>query len=316
VNESWAAVADPLGEALHTLRMDSSLYTRSELTAPWGLALPPLPDHLMFHVVTSGGGWLEVEGDEPRPLAPGDLALVPHGRGHRLVGERGAAAARLFDLPREQVSERYEVLRHGGGGAATTMICGTVRFDHPTARQLVALLPRVIVINAWTSPRMDWIQSTLRLVTDEARELRPGGEAVITRLADVLLIQVIRAWIAQDPAAQRGWLGALRDPQVGRALALVHRQPERAWSLASLAAEAAMSRSAFAARFTDLVGEPAMRYLTRFRMQIAVDALRDGASIGQLASHLGYRSEAAFSRAFKRVAGVSPGAARRKGAAA
>ena len=307
VNDSWAPLADPLGEALHTLRMDSSLYTRSEFTAPWGLELPALPDHVMFHVVTSGSCWLKVEGEEPRQLKPGDLALVPHGRGHRLLSELGAAAAKLFDLPREQVSERYEVLRHGGSGAATTMMCGAVRFGHATARRLVKLLPGMIVIDAWTSPQMDWIQSTLRFMTDEARELRPGGETVITRLADVLVIQAIRAWIAQDPAAQRGWLRALRDPQIGRALALVHRQPERAWTLALLAAEAAMSRSAFAARFTGLVGEPVMRYVTRFRMQLALDALRDGTSVGELASRLGYQSEAAFRRAFKRFAGVSPG---------
>jgi AraC-like DNA-binding protein len=250
----------------------------------------------MFHVVTSGSCWLKVEGEEPRPLKPGDLALVPHGRGHRLLSELGATAAKLFDLPREQVSERYEVLRHGGGGAATTMMCGAVRFRPPTARQLVKLLPGMIVI-APDLAQDGLDQSTLRFMTDEARELRPGGETVITRLADVLVIQAIRAWIAQDPAAQRGWLRALRDPQIGRALALVHRQPERAWTLALLAAEAAMSRSAFAARFTDLVGEPAMRYLTRFRMRLldALGTVRASAT----ASRLGC-SRGAFRRAFKR----------------
>jgi AraC-like DNA-binding protein len=310
----WGAVADPVGEALHNLRMDSSLYTRSEFTAPWGLALPPLPGHLMFHVVTSGRCWLEVEGAEPRTLQPGDLALVSQGEGHRLASEPGAAAAKLFDLQREQVSERYEILRHGGGGAATGMMCGAVRFDHPTAHRLIRLLPRTIVIDAWTSPGMDWVQSTLRFMTDEARELRPGGETVITRLADILVIQAIRTWIAQAPAAQTGWLGALRDPQVGRAISLIHRQPERAWTLASLAAEVAMSRSAFAARFSELLGEPAMRYAARFKMQLALDALKEeGTRIGDLASRLGYRSEAAFSRAFKRFVGVAPGAARRNG---
>ena len=312
MNDFWAPVADPLGEALHALRMDSSLYTRSEFTAPWGLALPAMPGHVMFHVVTSGRCWLEVEEVEPRLLQPGALALVSQGDGHRLVSDPGAAAPNLFDLSREQVSERYEIIRHGGGGAATTMMCGAVRFDHPTAHQLVRLLPRMIVVDAWTSPQMDWVQSTLRFITDEAQELRPGGETVITRLADILVIQAIRAWIAQDPAAQTGWLGALRDPQIGRALSLVHRQPERVWTLASLAAEVAMSRSAFAARFTQLVGEPAMRYVARFKMHLALTLLNeDGARIGDLATRLGYQSEAAFSRAFKRLVGVSPGAARR-----
>lgn len=304
--------SDPLGEALHFLRMSGTFYCRSEFTAPWGLALTPFRDCLMFHVVTAGRGWLEVEGAEPQRLEPGDLVLVPHGEGHRLVHEPGGASQNLFDLDRERVGERYEILRHGGGGVPTTMICGAVAFDHPAARHLVALLPKIIRIEAWTSPQMEWLQSTLRFIAAEAREMRPGGEAVITRLSDILVIQAIRSWIAQDPAGQRGWLGALQDRQIGRALAVVHRDPARAWSVSSLAAEAVMSRSAFAARFTELVGEPAMRYVARWRMHAALRSLKeDGVRLGELAGRLGYRSEAAFSRAFKRFMGVSPGAVRR-----
>jgi AraC-like DNA-binding protein len=155
------------------------------------------------------------------------------------------------------------------------------------------------------------MQSTLRLIAAEAQTLRPGGEAVITRLSDILVIQAIRSWIENDPAGQSGWLGALQDPQIGRAISLVHRDPARAWTVASLARELAMSRSAFAARFTQLAGEPVMRYVTRWRMHVALDWLReDGVSVAELASRLGYESEAAFSRAFKRTIGVSPGAVR------
>jgi AraC-like DNA-binding protein len=168
------------------------------------------------------------------------------------------------------------------------------------------------VTGTWSSPQVEWLQSTLRFIAAEAREMRPGGEAVITRLSDILVIQAIRSWIAHDPAGQRGWLGALQDRQIGRALAVVHRDPARAWSVSSLAAEAAMSRSAFAARFTELVGEPAMRYVARWRMHAALRSLKeDGVRLGELAGRLGYRSEAAFSRAFKRFMGVSPGAVRR-----
>ena len=239
---------------------------------------------------------------------------MPHGEGHRLAGEPGTPAAKLFDLPREEVGDRYEILRHGGGGAATSLICGAVRFDHPAAQHLVKLLPKMICVEAWSSPSMEWLQSTLRFMAAEARELRPGGETVITRLADILVIQAIRSWIAEDPAAQTGWLGALQDKQIGRAISLIHRDPARAWTVASLASEVAMSRSAFAARFTELVGEPAMRYLARWRMHVALTSLKeDGASVGEMASRLGYESEAAFSRAFKRILGVSPGAARRQG---
>ena len=307
---------DPLGEALHFLRMSGTFYCRSELTAPWGLTLPERPGCLSFHVVTAGRAWLEVKDEGPHALEPGDLALVPHGRGHRLAAEPGAVAVPIGELHHERISECYAILRHGGGGAPTTLVCGAVRFDHPAAHHLVALLPRVIHVRAATLPHTGWLQSTLGLMALEARELRPGGETVITRLADILVIQAIRSWIEQDPAAQTGWLGALQDRQIGRAVALIHREPTRAWTVSSLAAEAAMSRSAFAARFTQLVGEPAMHYVARWRMHVAMTWLREeGVGVGEMAGRLGYRSEAAFSRAFKRFTGVPPGAARRGRAA-
>jgi len=290
-------VHDPLGEALHFLRMSGVFYCRSEFTAPWRLDLPAFEDCLMFHVVTSGRCVLDVKGAEDHVLQPGGFVLVPHGAGHRLASEPGIRGAKLFDLPREQVSDRYEILRHGGGGAPTTVICGVVRFDHPAADRLVTLLPRVIAVDAWSSPEVEWIQSTLRLMAIEARELRPGGETVITRLADILVIQAIRSWIATNPAAQTGWLGALQDKQIGHAIALVHREPARPWTVESLATEAAMSRSAFAARFTELVGEPAMHYVARWRMHVALTWLKEeDAPINEMASRLGYESEAAFSR--------------------
>jgi AraC-like DNA-binding protein len=308
----WSPV-DQVGEALHLLRMSGSFYCRSEFTAPWALQLPAFEDCLMFHAVTSGRCWLEVEGAEGRLLHTGDFALVPHGEGHRLSSERGVAAAKLFDLPRELVSERYEVLRHGGGGEAATVVCGVVRFEHQAAHRLVSLLPKMIVVEASSPPYTDWIQSALRFMAAEAKTLLPGGETVITRLSDILVVQAIRSWIARDPAARTGWLGALQDRQIGRALAQIHRDPARAWTVASLATEVAMSRSALAARFTELVGEPVMHYVARWRMHLALSQLKEeGTSVSELAARLGYQSEAAFSRAFKRFIGVSPGAVRRE----
>ena len=190
-------------------------------------------------------------------------------------------------------------------------MCGAVRLEHPAARDLVRALPAIIVVGAG-APGEEWIQSTLRLLAAEARQPRPGGEAVITRLADIIVIQALRAWIESDPAARTGWLGALRDPHIGKAIGLVHADPARDWTVASLAGELSMSRSAFAARFTELVGEPAMQYVTRWRMHVAYAALQDGGvTVAQLADQLGYRSEAAFARAFKRVIGTPPGAVRR-----
>jgi AraC-like DNA-binding protein len=312
--DPWAP-ADPLGEALHLLRMNGAFYCRSELSAPWGMTMPAMPGYLWFHVVISGSFWLEAEGEEEsRQLQRGDLALVPRGEGHVLISDPGTPAPGILELEREELSERYEVLRIDGGGARTTLICGAVRFDHPAARNLVEILPRSLVIEASDSPQMDRIQGTLSLMAAEARELRPGGEAVITRLGDIVVIQAIRSWIETDPASRTGWLGALQDPQIGPAISLIHRDPARAWTVADLAGEVAMSRSAFSARFSEVVGEPVMSYVTRWRMQVAHEALRsEGTTVAELTERLGYRSEAALARAFKRVTGVSPGSVKRAG---
>lgn len=304
--------SDPLGETLHLLRLTGTLYCRSELTAPWGIDLPAFAGYMMFHIVTAGQCWLEVAGAEPRLLHQGSLALLPHGAGHVIRSAPEADAEPLFDIPVERVSERYEIMRHGGGGAFAHVTCGVVRFDHVAAEHLIALLPPVIQIDTWAEDEDSWLPSTLRFITREAKELRPGGETVITRLADILVIQMIRSWIDSAPEADRGWLAALSDEQVGRALALMHREPARPWTVESLAAEVGMSRSAFSARFTDLVGESALRYLTRWRMQLARIQLKETSEpLAGLAGQFGYQSEAAFCRAFKRVFGVSPGSVRR-----
>jgi AraC-like DNA-binding protein/mannose-6-phosphate isomerase-like protein (cupin superfamily) len=292
---------DPLGEALHFLRMSGTFYCRSEFSAPWALSIPAFEHCLMFHVVTAGHCLLTVDDANSCVLNPGDLALVPHGAGHCLMSESGVTASNLFDVPRRALSNRYEILHYGEGGAKTTMICALVRFDHPAAYQLVQLLPKLIRVDSWDSPDMDWIQSTLRFIAAEAQHQRAGGETVITRLADILVIQAIRAWIARDNDAQRG-----------RAIAAIHRDPAHAWTVASLASAVGMSRSAFSARFTELVGETAMHYAVRWKMHDALRQLSEThISLSTLADALGYESEAAFSRAFKRVLGVSPGAARR-----
>jgi len=304
--------ADPLGEALHLLRLTGSVYARSELTAPWGIDLPPLEGHMMFHVVTAGRCWLEADGSAPLLLERGSLVLVPHGLGHRLVDEPGRAAIPFFDLPIQRITERYEFLAHGGGGAACRLICVCVRFDHAAAERLIDALPPVVHLDAWDGGDDRWLTDTLRFIAREAETLRPGGETVITRLADVLVIQMVRHWIEHATEVDSGWLAALRDDRLGRAIAAIHREPGADWTLAGLARAAAMSRSAFAARFTEVVGEPAMRYLARWRLDLARAALKEcDDAVGRVAERFGYRSEAAFARAFKREFGVSPGSDRR-----
>ncbi|MGI9606405.1 MAG: AraC family transcriptional regulator [Acidimicrobiales bacterium] len=301
-------VADPLAEALHFLRMDGMFYCLSEMTSPWGLDLPTMPDSLWFHVVTAGACTLiDAAGDEHH-IQTGDVVVLPHGGGHRALDVPGTDTPLVFDLPHDYVSRQYAVLRHGGGGAPTTIICGVLQLGHPAARTLISLLPELIRIDGRTAAaEWPWLSTLLGLMASETRAAKPGGEAVVTRLCDILVIQAIRHWIETAPEAREGWLGALRDPAIGRAIGLIHRFPEREWSVATLAAEVAMSRSAFSARFTELVGTSAMQYATEWRMNVAVDLLRDdGLPIAVVAERLGYGSEAAFSRAFKRVTGKPP----------
>ena len=315
-NTKISNFTDPLGETLHLLRLTGTFYCRSELTAPWGIDLPPFDGCMMFHIVTAGHCWLEVEGEEPRLLQQGSLTLVPHGTGHCIRSSPEVESEPLFDIPAEQVSDRYEIMRYGGAGELTHLTCGVVRFDHVAGRQLIALLPRVLQIDTWADDEDSWLHSTLRFISREARELRPGGETVITHLADILIIQAIRSWIDSTSDADRGWLAALRDDQVGKALAAIHREPGKDWNVALLAREVGMSRSGFSARFTNLVGESAMRYLTQWRMQLARAQLQETSdTLSVLADRLGYQSEAAFCRAFKREFGVPPGSVRHTDAA-
>lgn len=307
-----APLADPLGEVLHMLRLTGTLYCRAEMTAPWGIIMPALVESMLFIIVTSGHAWLQV-GNEPAQLVTqGSMVLLPLGSSCRLLSEPGTATQPLFDIPVEKVSNRYEILRHGGGGTMTRATAGVVQFDSVAAKRLLSLLPPVLRVDAWDGDTGIWLQSTLNLIGSEASALRPGGETVMTRLADILVIQAIRAWLDRAPEAHIGWLAALRDPQIGRSLALMHQQPERAWSVAKLASEAGMSRSAFAARFTQMTDQPVWQYLSQLRLHLArIRLARSREPIGLVAQQVGYHSEASFGRAFKQLFGVSPGAVRK-----
>lgn len=307
-------VGDPLAETLQHLRMDGMFYCRSELSAPWGLDLPPMPGCVWFHVVTEGRCTLaDHEGNE-LPVSSGDIVVFPHGRGHRGISAEGVATPSVFDLPHHYLSERYAILRHGGGGERTHLVCGLVRMGSPGARSLIDLLPPVLRMDTSVPEQWQWLPGLLALMANETRSPRPGAEAVVTRLCDIFVIQAIRSWIDGTPKAAQGWVGALRDPVVGPAIALIHQQPEHPWTVAELATAVGLSRSAFAARFTELVGQPAKAYLTEWRMQVAQDILgNESASIAEIAQRLGYGSEAAFSRAYKRTVGEAPSVTRRRG---
>jgi AraC-like DNA-binding protein len=303
--------ADPLGETLHMLRLTGTLYCRGEFSAPFSIEIPKLEGMMTFLVVTSGRCWLEIRGSEPLRLEQGSLTLIPHAVEHIISSDSALPPEPLFDLPIKKISERYESLCYGGGGTLTRTMYGVVRFDCVAAQHLIRLLPETIRIDGWDDDADGWLQSTLRFISNEAAALKPGGETVITRLADIVVIQAIRSWLERSPEADQGWLAALRDKQIGRALALIHRAPERAWNINELSREVAMSRSAFSARFTAMVGVSPGRYLTEWRMQIARMRLLDsGDAVATVAAELGYESEAAFCRAFKRLFNVTPGSLR------
>jgi AraC-like DNA-binding protein len=294
-----------LDEVLHDLRLADTCYCRTELTAPWGLDMEEC-SNITFHFVAAGSCWLESSEGLHR-LRVGDLAVFPRGAHHRLLHTPDVADRWVLELPLPGQEEPAAELTHGGGGEPGLVLCGGAAFDPPD-QPLVGVLPELLTIGASGDGA---VGTTLRLMGLEADRRRPGGETVIGRLFDILVIHAVREWLATSPDAQSGWLGALRDPHVGRALRLIHEQPARRHTVASLAAAAHMSRGAFAERFARLVGMPPLAYLTERRMHLATELMRErGYAPSEVAPLVGYGSVAAFSRAYKRTIGLPPGAVR------
>lgn len=304
--------ADPLGEVLQLLQLSGVLYCNAELTDPWGIEIPDLPGVMNVEVVTSGHCWIELDGEPPVFMPEGSLVLVPRGNRHVLRGNPGDRTTALEQIPVERIGDRFENMVFGGGGRTTRITYYGVRFDPYVADRLVRLLPTLLHLRTDIDDG-SWLTSTIRFIAREARQRQPGSELIITRLADILVIHAIRAWIADAREEERGWIVALHDRQVGKALSLMHRDPGQPWQVESLARETGMSRSGFSARFTELVGEPAMQYLTTLRMQLAMRELNQTTdTLARIAERVGYQSEPAFNRAFKRVIGMPPGAVRRQ----
>jgi AraC-like DNA-binding protein len=304
-------MVNTIGDSLHLLRFTGALYCQADLTAPWGVAFPAMEPTMMLPVVLTGRCVLEIGGAR-HTLEAGSAALITRGAPHRLLSAPDAPSTGLFDIPVERVGETYERMRFGGGGERTQIAYAAMTVDEPLTARLVAELPDLIRVDAWDDGGSGAFATVLRLLAHEAQTLEPGGEAVMTRLADVLVIHVLRQWLSTSDRATTGWLAALRDPHVGRALGRLHARPEHDWTLVELARQAGMSRSAFAERFTVLLGEPPMRYLARWRLEQAYTALTTTTDpVAAISRRVGYGSEAAFGRAFKRHHGTSPGAVRR-----
>ena len=299
-----------LTETLTDFGMTGVFYAASELGAPWGIEIPPMPGTVVFHLVTEGQLVLDVDGTTT-PMTAGEVVLVPHGTGHAVRDAPGSRATALFDLPRVEVGERYERLSIPGPGARTELVCGAVGFTGLGVARLVRSLPPVLA--AGRGEDTAWMRAAFELIGAETRQPRPGSDVITARLADVLVVQVVRSWL-ESGAPGQGWLAGLRDPLLGRALAAFHAQPGAPWTLATLAGTAGMSRSAFAARFRDRLGEPPMAYVTTWRMDVAARLVREEQlPLARVAERVGYQSEAAFSRAFRRAHGVTPGGFARRG---
>lgn len=300
---------DVLTDVLQTVRARAACSGRIEASAPWGFEIPA-SDQARFHVVLEGRACLRLADGQVVELERGDLVAMPHGDGHALLDSVDSPSIPLAELLRQR--ERGHHMRIGGGGERASLWSGRIEFEDRRGNPLLAVLPQVIVLRGELARNVQWLEPTLAILSCESASERPGAQTVVSRLADVIFIQIVRGHLATLGRDGTGWLAALADPQVGAALALVHQDPRLNWTVQELAQRVAMSRSAFAARFTKLVREPPLHYVTRWRMLKAASLLRDGqATIAQIAETVGYDSEAAFSKAFKRALGVAPGAYRR-----
>jgi AraC-like DNA-binding protein len=315
---------DALSAALNAVRMTGAIFFHAECTAPWGFAVPQMQHaaHVLapgterlvgYHLVTEGRGDVRFADGAHMPVAAGDVVIVPHGDAHTVSNgapvkliDSGAAVAR--SLSGELVS-----MRLGGSGEVTHFVCGYFGCERHADRLFLAGLPRLIKINIRGDSAGAWLESSIRHLVTEAEAGRPGRTVLLAKMAEALFIESLRRYVDQLPAEQTGWLAGARDPVVGAALALLHRKPCDPWTVADLAAASGASRSALTERFNRFLGEPPLTYLARWRLQLAARMLQTTKkTILDLAADVGYESEAAFNRAFKREFGVPPAQYRRK----
>jgi AraC-like DNA-binding protein len=307
---------DALSAVLAPVRLQQTRWAVTVGRAPWGVSVPASKRCIRFHYLLRGSAWLSVDrADEPRiALSGGDLVVLPLGHAHALRDQPRSTTASFEELA--QCAARPDsIVMHidvGAKGAETTFVTGAFVLDDPLAAPILATLPPVIRLTPDAEPAVPSFLENIRFITCEVEQDRPGSQIVLLRMADVIFIQILRAYLARVPNDGGGFLGALRDPSTAAALAAMHRRAEAPWTVASLAKEVGVSRSVFAARFTRLVGEPPLGYLTRLRMQKASALLRDGATLAKASRLTGYASEASFSHAFRQWAGVAPGAWRKK----
>jgi AraC-like DNA-binding protein len=298
---------DPLTDVLELARVSGAVLAQLVAHEPWGVAVDPQPG-ATFHAVLAGTCWLTTADAPPYRLMPGDVVLLPTNLAHTLSSGPCTPAISLDQTERTGAKTAEGALELPGDGAVTRLLCGAYDYDHEVAQPLLSLLPGALHLPAGTPGDDAAVAATLRLLQLELGGGRPGSHAAVGRLIDLLLVQMVRAWMSAEPAGEASWLRALRDPVAARTLALLHQHPQRPWTVDALASEIHVSRATLTRRFSELVGEPPVAYLTRWRMDLAAQRLRTTDDpVAAIAGAVGYTSEYAFSRAFSRARGQPPG---------
>jgi AraC-like DNA-binding protein len=298
---------DVLSDVLRAFRLRGTLYFRGEFRAPFGVEVPQTSGSARFHVALHGQGWVQVLDEEPQLLQRGDLVVVPHGRPHVLSDDPNRETVSLEAAIKEAGYTGEGPFRHGGVGSPAVLVCGEFAFDTVPGHPFLSELPSMLHFPSTESRNFMWLDDVMNFLGHEAKEEQPGSEAVLTRLAEILFVQVLRAYMESSNAPSRG-LAGLADSNIKRSLRVIHEAPGEPWTVATLATKAGLSRTTFAEKFHDLVGITPMQYLMAWRVERAKAALSDPTvAIGVIAEQVGYKSEAAFSRAFKKLVGVGPG---------
>jgi len=318
---------DALSNILGKVRLDGAVYFDGEFTAPFGIDIPhacgyapylvPGSNHVVsYHLFLEGECDLQLEGLERVRIKPGDLVLMPHGHAHKIWNGSPAAWHDASGSLQRHVSGELRTLRTGAAGEVTRVVCGYLACDHRAAETFLAALPPLVVVNVRGDDAGRWIESSIRRLVEEAASGRAGSSALLSRMAEALFVESLRRWIDSLPETQTGWLAGMRDPVVARTLALIHGNPARPWCVDELARQAGASRSVLAERFSKLVGDTPLAYLANLRMRTAARMLEDTRkTVVEIAADVGYESEAAFNRAFKRQFGEPPARFRRAQAA-
>jgi len=328
---------DTLSDLLRTVRLHGAVFYYVKGYPPWAVenphvreiipAIMPGAEHMIeFHALVNGTCWAGIDGEPPIAMQAGDVVLFPQGDPHTMSSAPGLRAAsegtafffsqRPPQLPYAlSVKDEDLMMTHVDDDPdhSAKVVCGFLGLDARPFNPLLASLPRVLRVRGSASGADSWFAMLMRAVVAEADAKRPGGEAVLARMSEMLFVEALRRYVDTLPESETGWLAGTRDPAVGRALSLIHEHPSEAWTVERLSEDIGLSRSSLHERFMQLIGQPPMQYLTNWRMQLASGLLRDtSAKVMEVAQDVGYESEAAFSRAFKRVSGLSPGAWRKQ----